>query len=347
VPSAWEGASPLRALIETAVRSHVPSGAPVALLDAPSFWSVGDNAIWSIEQQLASRFGWDVRYAATTKTFDIERLARALPPGGTIVFAAGGSLGDVWVHPQRIREDVCERLPDRRIVVLTQGMHFRDERNLQRAAAAFAGHPEVTIMVRDHRSFEQASAAFPKATVELVPDLVLWLGSLDRPAPPTTDILLVARRDIESRWPEGFPRRPSWPEGLDWADAARFDDAWRAADTRYRWFVRLRYRLPWAAGAFTGPEMRTVTALAAARFRAGIAMLSSGRVVVTDRLHAHVMCLLLGIPHVVLDNNYGKLAGLLDTWTGGSPLVHRADTPDAAMDLAATLVAERGGGSDG
>jgi pyruvyl transferase EpsO len=335
---------PLRELVETAVRTHVPAG-PVALLDAPSFWSVGDNAIWTIEQQLASKFGWDIRYAATTKTFDVERLARALPPGGTVVFAAGGSLGDVWVHPQRIRETVCARLPDRRIVVLTQGMHFRDEQNLERAAAVFADHPNVTIMVRDHRSFERATAAFPKATVELVPDLVLWLGSLDRPAPPTTDILLVARRDIESRWQEGFPRRASWPEGLDWSEAARFDRDWQAAEARYRWFVRLRYRMPWVMGAFAGLEMNAVTALAAARYKAGVAMLSSGRVVVTDRLHAHVLCLLLGIPHVVLDNNYGKLAGLLDAWTGGSPLVRRAETPDEAMDMAATLVADPGGGA--
>jgi pyruvyl transferase EpsO len=57
-----------------------------------------------------------------------------------------------------------------------------------------------------------------------------------------------------------------------------------------------------------------------------------------------VLCLLLDIPHVVLDNNYGKLTALLDTWTGASPLVHRASQPDEAMRIAQRLVASSGAG---
>jgi exopolysaccharide biosynthesis predicted pyruvyltransferase EpsI len=343
VSALWPGIESLRDRINEIVRANVPAG-PVALLEAPTFWSVGDNAIWTVEQQMASEFGWDVRYAATTKTFDADRLARALPPGGTVVFAAGGSLGDVWPRPQQIREAVCRRYTDRRIVVLTQGMHFRDERNLEHAAAAFAEHPDLTLLVRDHRSETAATAAFPKSKVVLTPDLVLRLGPLERTGTPTTDIQLLVRRDIESKWPEGFPRNDAWPPGVDWPDASRYDDAWRRSEARYRWFVRLRNRLPKLAGLVTTREMQVVSQLAEARFAAGVAMLSTARVVVTDRLHAHVLCLLLDIPHVVLDNNYGKLTALLDTWTGASPLVHRASQPDEAMRIAQRLVASSGAG---
>ena len=45
-------------------------------------------------------------------------------------------------------------------------------------------------------------------------------------------------------------------------------------------------------------------------------MLSTGGLVVTDRLHAHILSLLLDIPHVLLDNSYGKVAGFADQWTG-------------------------------
>ena len=139
----WEGISHLSAQIDELVRASVPPG-PVALLEAPSFWSVGDNPIWTTEQRMAADFGWDVRYSATTKTFDADRLARRLPPDGTIVFSAGGSLGDVWPRPQQLREAICRRFIDRRIVVLAQGMYFKDERNLARAAEAFAEHPRLT-----------------------------------------------------------------------------------------------------------------------------------------------------------------------------------------------------------
>jgi exopolysaccharide biosynthesis predicted pyruvyltransferase EpsI len=55
--------------------------------------------------------------------------------------------------------------------------------------------------------------------------------------------------------------------------------------------------------------------LADARVRRGLDLLSSGRYVIADRLHAHILALLLGIPHHALDNSYGKLAAFIDAWT--------------------------------
>ena len=42
-------------------------------------------------------------------------------------------------------------------------------------------------------------------------------------------------------------------------------------------------------------------------FRRSIAMFSSSRVVVTDRLHASIFAFLLHKPHVYLDQSYGKI----------------------------------------
>jgi pyruvyl transferase EpsO len=90
-----------------------------------------------------------------------------------------------------------------------------------------------------------------------------------------------------------------------------------------------------------GRQWRHVTpvydAFARARLRAGVRLLSRARVVVTDRLHGHVLCVLLGIPHVALDNSYGKVRSLLDTWTGGLPVVSRAESAERAVALARSL----------
>src|SRR3546814_10452775 len=51
------------------------------------------------------------------------------------------------------------------------------------------------------------------------------------------------------------------------------------------------------------------------RFQRGLAMLAAGELVVTDRLHAHILSLLLDIPHVLPDNSYGKVAGFADQLT--------------------------------
>src|SRR3546814_4179261 len=62
--------------------------------------------------------------------------------------------------------------------------------------------------------------------------------------------------------------------------------------------------------------------LAEWRFQRGLAMLSAGELVVTDRLHAHILSLLPDIPHVLLDNSYGKVAGFADQLTDdyGGPM---------------------------
>jgi pyruvyl transferase EpsO len=70
----------------------------------------------------------------------------------------------------------------------------------------------------------------------------------------------------------------------------------------------------------------------------GCRLLSSGRLVITDRLHAHILNLLLGIPHAVLDNSYGKLGRFLEAWTGAAAGVHRAASIDDAEHWAAGAV---------
>jgi pyruvyl transferase EpsO len=50
------------------------------------------------------------------------------------------------------------------------------------------------------------------------------------------------------------------------------------------------------------------------------------------------LSLLLGIPHAVLDNSYGKLGRFLDIWTGAAAGVFYAASADDAEDWAAAMV---------
>jgi exopolysaccharide biosynthesis predicted pyruvyltransferase EpsI len=60
--------------------------------------------------------------------------------------------------------------------------------------------------------------------------------------------------------------------------------------------------------------------LAAQRVRLACRIASRGKVVVTDRLHGHILRLLRGIPHLLLDNSYGKLRRFHGTWARLSSL---------------------------
>lgn len=70
-----------------------------------------------------------------------------------------------------------------------------------------------------------------------------------------------------------------------------------------------------------------------------MSILGRSRVVITDRLHAHILSTLLGRSNVVLDNNYGKISNFIEAWTKDFPASQRASDPVAAMAQAAALAA--------
>lgn len=93
-------------------------------------------------------------------------------------------------------------------------------------------------------------------------------------------------------------------------------DDWLDEDESERKRIRLALRL---RRVFTrdAQAMRLARQqkLAEWRLARGFAMRSRGEVVLTDRRHAHVLSVLLDIPHVLLDNSYGKVRGFAEQWT--------------------------------
>lgn len=43
------------------------------------------------------------------------------------------------------------------------------------------------------------------------------------------------------------------------------------------------------------------------------------RLIITNRLHGHILCVLLGIPHIFLANSYHKNESFYETWTHQAP----------------------------
>jgi tetratricopeptide (TPR) repeat protein len=54
---------------------------------------------------------------------------------------------------------------------------------------------------------------------------------------------------------------------------------------------------------------------------AAVRLFSKGRRIVTDRLHGHILAIMMRKEHDLYDNSYGKNSAFYKTWTGASPLV--------------------------
>ena len=86
---------------------------------------------------------------------------------------------------------------------------------------------------------------------------------------------------------------------------------------------------------------RSFNALTRLRMRIAFTLLSLGRIMVTDRLHGHVLALLLGIPNVCVDTRNGKVRSFYSTWTANHPFVRWADSLDGARISARELLHSR------
>ncbi|MEO1222550.1 MAG: polysaccharide pyruvyl transferase family protein, partial [Pseudomonadota bacterium] len=76
------------------------------------------------------------------------------------------------------------------------------------------------------------------------------------------------------------------------------------------------------------------------RVKRGFAMLSRGRAVATDRLHGHIMSVLLGIPHFVSDNSTGKLTAFGEAWTFAAGFAHRREKLSTITRAEAQAIAQ-------
>jgi exopolysaccharide biosynthesis predicted pyruvyltransferase EpsI len=327
--------SELRARLETAVATALDGAqAPVALVDFPNHTNVGDQAIWAGTRRLLARLGVEVRYVADHESYSPRRLRQRVPRG-PVLLHGGGSFGDVWPPFQAFRERVIADFPDRRVVLLPQTIEFRDPAALRRAAAALAAHPDCRLLVRDTTSLALAESEFPSARPQLSPDAALMLD-LERPAPPETDVVWLSRTDSERE--HSGAGHELGVETVDWTGHRRGEPGWTPAYARLHgatWAWGRRARKHPRLWPLVYPLLeRGYEALVRERVGVGVAMLSRGRVVVTDRLHAHILCLLLDRPHVVVDTGYGKLTRFIQTWTADAPALRLAGSWSEAAAIA-------------
>ncbi len=74
----------------------------------------------------------------------------------------------------------------------------------------------------------------------------------------------------------------------------------------------------------------------------GLLFLQRGRVVISDRLHGHILSVLLGIPHVILDNSYHKVTSYHRSWTQSLDNVMVASTGEEALSMAIEIIDKQG-----
>jgi exopolysaccharide biosynthesis predicted pyruvyltransferase EpsI len=303
----------------------------IALVDFPDHSNVGDSAIWLGEMAYLRKCGRLPAYHSAIADFE-DDACRAAIGDGPILIHGGGNMGTLWPKHEAFRLHLLRTHRGRPIVQMPQSLHYADPAATAEMAAAIQGHGQFTLLVRDARSLAFAEQHFDCA-IHLCPDAALMLGRQPR-SPAAEPVFALLRTDHE----RAAGQTDALPSGV-------VADDWLEEDPGQKRRLRLSLKL---GRLFTRDPMARRAArqrrLAEWRLQRGLAMLSTGDLVVTDRLHAHILSLLLDIPHVLLDNSYGKVAGFADQWTadydGLMRATHRAEAFETALACRAPQIVD-------
>jgi len=342
-------------------------GKRCALLDYPHYLNLGDHSIWLGSLfYLTNELDIDVAYAADIANFSprsLEQQAGDAP----IVFNGGGNLGDTWPEFQQFREEIIDRYVDRPIFILPQTVRFRHEENAIAAAKIFNNHPDLTLFVRDRISYQIACEYFHNCRVYLAPDMALQLvdvPGLDEIAPPKRDRILYLFRE-DSELDDRFAPSALGVPNLDVEDWVSF--GWKmghprsmvrraiAAALRDGWMRGIAVPQEWKARRSwlnDRPYTENLKNHTAPQFNSrswsflhsGIYQLKRYNLIITNRLHGHLLCVILGIPHVFLPNSYYKNEQFYQAWTKELPFCRFVTEPDRVAEAVEELRSQLGYG---
>lgn len=274
------------------------------------------------------------KYFAFCNKTQIREAIKSDPREPILLIRGGGNYGDLYNIHRWFINDYVQSFPDVQILLLPQSVFYKSEVLAYQDSILRAAHPNFDLLARDFVSLDRMRSYFPQQMSYLSPDFAQYIGPVDKSqCQPTVDVLLLVRerKDKEVFFKLGNP-----------ATAVR---AFRKKGIKYRiidWFdyrvILRKYNWTLPKDPLDYPQFRT---------NVGIKMLCEGKVIITDRLHATIMSTLMGLPHVYLDNIYGKIRTYKSAIYQPIPAcrntnlrAHRAKTWDQAVAIAMKILRE-------
>ncbi|NQE36001.1 polysaccharide pyruvyl transferase family protein [Microcoleus asticus] len=292
-----------------------------SLLNYPDYLNVGDHLIWLGEVfYLTDVLKTKIKYTAASIADFSEEVMDKQVGKAPIILQGGGNLGDLWRDHQEFREHIISKYRDRQIIIMPQSIYFENTSNLKKAADIFNCHPNLTLFVRENSSEKIAIKYFHNCQVIKTPDIAFQLLNMSCFASNKTgeksSILYHCRADKELKKDFSPASIFELPNLIveDWVSSEW--KTWRSAKSILNTSQTYPDHTPAIFDSLYDPNIHRTSWIL---MHKGIAQFSQHRLIITNRLHGHILCILLGIPHIFLGNSYYKNESFYETWTHQVP----------------------------
>jgi pyruvyl transferase EpsO len=293
-----------------AILDYIDLRSRFVYLDYPLTLNVGDLLINIGTEAFFSEYGIrpERRYCAEDAPQDVPNIDDNV----TFLMQGGGNFGDLYSPNQLLRERIIMKYPRNRVIIFPQTVYFENKTKQTESCAVLRSHSNLHIFVRDESSF--ASLRDSRLNnVTLMPDMAHWLwGSISQTQKMKTESsLYFLRRDQENG---SVPKEIAAEavSSVDWGDCIPM---WQKAA-----FATLA-RAVIANGRCDHPldMLPCWYVLRNSIVQHGVSLLSRSNKIVTNRLHAMLLGMLLGKQVTAFDNSYGKLSSYVTTWLKEMP----------------------------
>lgn len=225
----------------------------------------------------------------------IKSIKKQINTNDIVTIVGGGNMGSLYPDIEELRQLVIRSFPNNRIICFPQTLDWDESKKslqtLKQISNIYSKHSDIHLFARESISYKKLNElfkSFDNVHIALVPDIVMsttaeTLGTLDCSAPE--GILRCLRNDKESA-----------------LTASQYDHLDKI-------LVKTGYSIFDTDTHAGGSQLDTtycskLLADKLSQFRAA-------KLVVTDRLHGMILCLLSGTPCLVLPNSNHKIR---QTW---------------------------------
>lgn len=254
---------------------------------AADYGNLGDVAITYaqseyLKQHFPDYIVTEIPISQTTEGLALVK--KVIKKGDIVTTVGGGNMGDLYPLIEAFRQAVISNLKGNKIISFPQTIDFNTSKAgqnaLNKCVKIYSSHPDLTLIAREHKTFDYFKKHFPKNKVILTPDIVLSLNRTE-PTYNRKGVLICLRNDKEKK--------------LDASQEKTLKDYFNTQ------FTSVKER----DTHIGGKELS---------FTAKISALNSiwddfrkAELIVTDRLHGMIFSYITGTPVLVFLNNNHKV----------------------------------------
>lgn len=279
----------------------------------PTHNNMGDHAIAEASKRLLQRLfpEYKILELEMPETYLFaDALVKNMNPDDMVFIIGGGNMGDMYEHEERTRRFIIRKFKKFRLVQLPQTVHFRNtesgQRAMKRSVSIYNAHLRSVFMARDKHSFNWMHKNLPAKKIELFPDIVLSLPPVGLQVPRAgIGVCFRTGRDLERVVDESFSTRLR--EQLEnMVGRGQLKDVNTLHATRVNKHTRLELlNQLWQ------------------RYR-------SVELVITDRLHAMIFCVVTQTPCIVLPSFNHKVKEGFESLNGLN-YIRYVEDPDVEL----------------